>query len=351
MDHPIINSRRNIFIYYLVCIFMAGIYALFLYNFYNATLWQSLSESVVYTSVFSILGLGLWFVVRFSNIENVNFFNLAVNHLAIAVVTLILWLIIGYYSLNVLTFLFDDYNKFFNSLILWRVMMGITWYIMVVLVYYVIYYYRNFHERVLLQSALQSDIKTAEMQVLKARINPHFLFNSLNSINALTIEAPEKAREMIVKLSDYLRNTISGQQEGMKTFEEELINVNNYLDIEKVRFGDRLTVTEDISEGCKKDKVPGMIIQPLIENAIKYGVEENTGNVAIKIVADCFQGYLKVQIENRFNPEFKKPGGTGTGLSYIKKRVQLIYNRDDLVQVSANGRVFRVTLNFPQKIL
>jgi sensor histidine kinase YesM len=189
---------------------MAGIYALFVYNFYKATLWQSLAESVVYTSVFSILGLGLWFVVRFSNMENMNFFNLAVNHVAIAVVTMILWLVIGYYILNVLTFLFDDYKEFFNRLLLGRVMMGITWYIMVVLVYYVIYYYRNFHERMMLQSALQSDIKTAEMQVLKARINPHFLFNSLNSISALTLETSDKAREMIVKLSDYLRNTISG---------------------------------------------------------------------------------------------------------------------------------------------
>lgn len=348
MDHPVINSRRNLALYYLMWLFMAGIYGLFLYKFFSATLWQSIVESVFYTSIFSILGLGLWFTVRFSQMENTSLFNVAINHLAAVAVTLLLWLFIGFYSLSSFSFLFDGYKEFFDHLLLWRVLMGITWYMMIVLIYYVIYYYKNFQDRLILQTALQSDIKSAELQVLKSRINPHFLFNSLNSINALTLESPEKSREMIVKLSDFLRRTISGQQEGMGTFDEEIRNIKRYLDIEKIRFGDRLVVVTDVSKKCESNKIPGMIIQPLIENAVKYGVEENTGKVTVKIVADCFQGYLKVQIENDFDPDHKTPQGTGTGLQYIRKRMQLIYNREDLMTVSNNSHIFQVTLNFPQ---
>ncbi len=348
MDHPVINNRRNLALYYMIWLFMAGIYGLFLYKFFGATLWQSISESFIYSAIFSVLGIGLWFTVRFSQMENTGMFNMVINHLAAVSVTLILWLFIGFYSLSSLWFLFDDYQEFFDRFLMWRVLMGMTWYLMIVLVYYVVFYYRNFQEHLLMQTSLQTGIKSAELEVLKSRINPHFLFNSLNSINALTLEAPEKAREMIVKLSDYLRNVISGSQEVMKTFEDEIQNVHRYLDIEKVRFGERLEVVSDISRKCEGKRVPGLIIQPLIENAIKHGVEENTGNVRIAIVADCFQGYLKVQIENDFNPGHKTPAGTGMGLQYIKKRMQLIYNREDLVTINSNSHVFQVTLNFPQ---
>jgi len=328
---------------------MAVVYGLFLSNFYNTTVWQSIVESIVYTTFYSALGLGLWFAVRFSPVGGTSFFNMAINHLAAIAVTLIIWLLMGFYSLKPLTFLFDNYLDFFDSVLLWRVLMGITWYIMIVLVYYVIFYYKNFQERLTLQTSLQTDINTAELQVLKSQINPHFLFNSLNSINSLTIDAPEKARDMIVQLSDYLRSSITGQKEGMRTLNGEIKNINQYLDIEKVRFGERLEVIIDVSKKCEKNELPNMILQPLIENAVKYGVEENTGKVTIKIVADCFQGYLKIQIENNFDPENKVIRGTGTGLKYISKRMQLIFNRQDLTNVEIDGHIFRVTLNFPQE--
>jgi len=351
MDHPIINSRLNLSIYYLIWLFMAVIYGLFLIKFYDASVWQSVVESFVYAVLFSVLGLGLWFAVRFNQMGNTSLFNMAINHLAAISVTLILWLFLGFYSLKPITFFFDNYRDFFDHILLWRVLMGITWYIMIVLVYYVIFYYKNFQDRLTLQTTLQTDINTAELRVLKSQINPHFLFNSLNSINALTVDAPEKASDMIVKLSDYLRNSITGQKEGMRTLNVEINNINQYLDIEKVRFGDRLEVIMDVSEKCGENNLPNMILQPLIENAVKYGVEENTGKVTIIIVADCFQSYLKVQIENNFDPDNKVTGGTGTGLKYIEKRMQLIYNREDLTNVEVDKHIFRVTLNFPQNSL
>lgn len=348
MDHPIINNRLNLSLYYLIWLFMAVVYGLFLSKFYDATVWQSIAESIVYTTFYSALGLGLWFAVRFSPMGNTSLFNMAINHIAAIAVTLIIWLLLGYYSLKQLTFIFDNYLEFYDNVLLWRILMGITWYIMIVLVYYVIFYYKNFQDRLTLQTTLQSDINTAELQVLKSQINPHFLFNSLNSINSLTIDAPEKARDMIVQLSDYLRSTITSQKEGMRTLKREIQSINQYLNIEKVRFGDRLEIILDVSEKCEKNELPNMIIQPLIENAVKYGVEENTGKVTIKIVADCFQGYLKIQIENNFDPDNNVTRGTGTGLKYISKRMQLIYNRQDLTSVEVNGHIFRVTLNFPQ---
>jgi LytS/YehU family sensor histidine kinase len=154
---------------------------------------------------------------------------------------------------------------------------------------------------------------------------------------------------MVVKLSDFLRFSISEKPDTSRSFSEELDNINKYLDIEKVRFGERLSIVNDVAKKCLDAKIPSLILQPLVENAIKHGVHESIDKVEIRITADCFHGYLKVQVENDYDEDYRKAQtGNGIGLQNIVQRLKLVYGRSDLFSVNKEGGKFIVTITFPQ---
>ena len=125
-----------------------------------------------------------------------------------------------------------------------------------------------------LETSRQAEVlsREAELKALKAQVNPHFLFNSLNSISALTTIDPAKAREMCIRLSDFLRNSLRLGERPSIPFREELALASTYLDVEQVRFGKRLRVTQNFDTDCDACEVPPLLVQPLVENAIKHGI-------------------------------------------------------------------------------
>ena len=139
-------------------------------------------------------------------------------------------------------------------------------------------------------------------------------------------------------------------EEQLTSLEEELQNVNRYLDIEKIRFGKRLNVMLDINEKCQGLKLPGLILQPLIENAIKYGVYESVDESTVKISTACSDNTLKVKIENSYDPDFIIKKGEGIGLKNIRSRMAIMYNNKNLVHIGKTNDTFGVTLTFPQNI-
>jgi len=183
--------------------------------------------------------------------------------------------------------------------------------------------------------------------MLKSQINPHFLFNSLNSISSLTITNPEKARDMVIKLSDFLRYSVSTNTSRFTTLQNELANIQRYLEIEKVRFGDKLQF-EFILEGtCKDHLIPIMLLQPLFENAIKHGVYESIEKVKIEMDCKYTSGYLEIVIWNDFDPNAHARKGTGLGLNNIRERLRLLYKTDTLLKTSVEGTKFFVFLSLP----
>jgi LytS/YehU family sensor histidine kinase len=221
---------------------------------------------------------------------------------------------------------------------------------MIILAYYLLLFYQNFREKVVKESELKTLIKESELSSLKSQINPHFLFNSLNSISSLTIISPDKAREMIIKLSDFLRYSISHNDEQITSLKEELQNINRYLDIEKIRFGDRLKIVEDIDEQCLDKKLPGLILQPLIENAVKYGIYESIDQAKVEISTSCNEEVLKIKIKNDYDPDFIAKKGEGIGLKNIKNRLSIIYKNDNLMIINKLDNTYEVTIIFPQEI-
>lgn len=349
MSHPIANSRSNLIIYGIFCALMAMAHGTFLYSFYGATVYLAIVDSLVFSLLFGLVGLGLWYAVKYSQMETTNIGNLIVNHLTAIAITLVVWLLFGCNSLKLIPVINEGYEEFFSKTLVWRIFTGMMLYILIVLVYYLIMYYANYIEKINAENALKTNMKVAELNALKSQINPHFLFNSLNSISALTVSESKKAQDMILKLSDFLRFSIAENPDAMRTFSAEVANISRYLEIEKIRFGERLDIKHNIAKKCYEALVPSLILQPIVENAVKHGLSESLERVEIKITADCFHGYLKIQVENNFDDDKpKSKSGSGIGLQNIAQRMKLIYGREDLMLVGMDGNKFLVTLTFPQ---
>jgi len=191
--------------------------------------------------------------------------------------------------------------------------------------------------------------KEAELYKLRQQLQPHFLFNSLNSISALTGTQPEKARHMIHQLSDFLRGTLKKDEQQWSTLKEEMEYLQLYLDIEKVRFGYRLQTTVTNNEGVLQMKLPSMLLQPIVENAIKFGLYDTIGAVEIAIEAKEIDGQLQVIVQNPFDEETAQPlQGTGFGLASIQRRLYLLFARQDLLQTRKENNYFITTITIPQ---
>lgn len=221
-------------------------------------------------------------------------------------------------------------------------------YSLMVLIYYLYIQGEDRKDRKKKEDALQLQVREAEIDRIKAQINPHFLFNSLNSIASLTVNSPESAREMLVKLSTFLRYSFEYNENELTCVSKELEHIEMYMAIEKVRFGDRLNATFTIAKGTQDCKLPNMILQPLFENAIKHGVYESIEPIDIHTEARCEKGQLMVKIRNNFDPEAPPRKGKGFGLKLVASRLSLVYQVDNLMLVNKRSNTFEVTLVFPQ---
>jgi two-component system, LytTR family, sensor kinase len=191
--------------------------------------------------------------------------------------------------------------------------------------------------------------REAELYKLRQQLQPHFLFNSLNSISALITIQPAQARKMIQQLSDFLRGTLKKEENQWINLDEELQHLQLYLDIEKVRFGHRLNTVISSSAEAGKLQLPSMLLQPLVENAIKFGLYDTTEAVTISINAVPENNYLVVSIQNPFDPETSSPRqGTGFGLSSVQRRLYLLFARNDLLNTTHTDNLFTTVIKIPQ---
>lgn len=191
--------------------------------------------------------------------------------------------------------------------------------------------------------------REAELYNLRQQLQPHFLFNSLNSITALIGSRPEEARTMIHQLSDFLRGTLKKEDQQPVSLIAELEHLQLYLDIEKVRFGHRLSTEISYNDQCKEKKLPPMLLQPIVENAIKFGLYDTTGVVTISIFAECTENELQITVQNPFDPNTAKPmKGTGFGLSGVKRRLYLLFGRTDLIETRSFQHTFTSIVKIPQ---
>jgi two-component system, LytTR family, sensor kinase len=191
--------------------------------------------------------------------------------------------------------------------------------------------------------------KEAELFKLRQQLAPHFLFNSLNSISALIGSRPEQARKMIQQLSDFLRGNLKKEDQQWVPLSEEIQYLELYLDIEKVRFGHRLSTIIICDDDCLERKLPPMLLQPIVENAIKFGLYDTTEAVTISIRAWLDGKFVRIEVSNPFDPETSRPKkGTGFGLTSIQRRLYLIFARPDLMETRVDNNLFTTIVRIPQ---
>jgi LytS/YehU family sensor histidine kinase len=190
--------------------------------------------------------------------------------------------------------------------------------------------------------------KEAELFKLRQQLAPHFLFNSLNSISALIGSRPDQARKMIQQLSDFLRGNLRKEEQQWVPLSEELQYLELYLEIEKVRFGHRLSTELDYAPECLDYRLPSMLLQPIVENAIKFGLYDTTESVTISIRARLDSNYIRIEVINPFDPETSRPKkGTGFGLTSIQRRLYLLFARPDLLETRVEENLFITTVSIP----
>ena len=191
--------------------------------------------------------------------------------------------------------------------------------------------------------------KDAELYSLRQQLQPHFLFNSLNSISALVGSKPEQARKMIQQLSEFLRGTLKKEEHAWVTLAEEIQQLELYLEIEKVRFGHRLNTEIFIDETAKDLILPPLLLQPIVENAIKFGLYDTTEAVTIRLNAHKNDNELVITVKNPFDPETSSPKhGLGFGLSSATRRLFLLFSRTDLLTTQSTENLFTTIVKIPQ---
>ncbi len=200
-------------------------------------------------------------------------------------------------------------------------------------------------ERRLLES--QVTAREAELRALRAQLNPHFLFNSLNSINALVGSDPEAARRMTGLLGDFLRASLALGGRERVALEEELALADRYLAIEQVRFGARLAVERAVEPAAQRCLVPPLLIQPLIENAVKHGVADRVEGGTIRIAARRRGVALEITVENPRDPEAPPRRGSGLGLENVRQRLSALDPHLAHLDVAEERERFRTALTLP----
>jgi sensor histidine kinase YesM len=347
MINPFLKNKKILSVYCVVWFLIFLVHLSVLAFFLHINYLTAIADSAVFNLIYSSLGISLWYTVSFNSLENYTVLKIFFNHIAAAIITSGFWILIGFYMMSKIIAENKIYPEFLLKSLVWRFLIGILFYTIIICIDYVIIYYNNFQEKLLKEAELNSLVKEAELKTLKYQINPHFIFNSLNSISSLTISNPPKAQEMTIKLSAFLRGTLSKNEHQKNKLGEEINNAKLYLDIEKVRFADKFEFVEEIKNECKEMEVPSMILQPLFENAIKHGVYESLDKVTIKLKCGMDHEYFKITVENNYDPEAVPRKGEGIGIINIKNRLKLIYNHDNLVSIDKTNNVFKVNIFIP----
>lgn len=347
MSHPLFLKRSNLLYYVLAWLLVAVFQFLVLHFQFALSPQTALLDSFISNAVYAGMGLSFWYPCRYISLERKGLLSILLNHAITASMAALIWLGIVYLILVKIAAAGADYQQFFLLSFPWRFFIGVLLYFVMVAFYYLLIYYYNFQEKLTREAELNSLVKEAELKMLKFQINPHFIFNSLNSINSLILTDSTRASEMTVKLSEFIRATLSGNDIATKALGEELKTARLYLDIEKIRFGDKIRYNEDIEKECLETAVPGMFLQPLFENAIKHGVYESIQPVKIELACTRKNEYLEIILENDYDPETASAKGEGIGLKNIRSRLEMIYNRTNLLQFEKEGDIFRVKIYIP----
>ncbi|WP_235964601.1 sensor histidine kinase [Pedobacter gandavensis] len=330
-----------------MAIFLAwtSVFVLLFYYTLNFNWYISIADSLVTNGLLALACMILSNMLGYYQPKNETI-------LFVLVITLMLAGVITFISNFALSYLFTNeltYRSFLQLSLILRfiiVFVFLAWCALANILWYRLEEQSATQERLLTAQNLS---KEAELNKLRHQLQPHFLFNSLNSVYALTIMNPTEAGTMIMKLASFLRGNLKRDDEIWVKVEEEMEYIQLYLDIEKVRFSHRLNIEVKVAEETLDLCLPGTLLQPIVENAIKFGLYNTAAAITISIFVKVENNRLVITVQNPFDPEMRATGGTGFGLSAIKRRLYLLFGDEQLLQTKATeDNIYITTLKIPQ---
>ncbi|HYL83374.1 MAG TPA: histidine kinase [Candidatus Angelobacter sp.] len=346
--HPLL-TRGRFGLYLLAWIPLAGILVYVLAAGGRMGWTESATLVLPLCAIYVFVCLSAWYPVKSAPLGVTPIARIALTHVLAAALLSLVWMQLAKglaYALS----RYPDFTKIQEHLspqlpILFAA--GFLLYLLSVAYHYVILSLeasREAEARIMETNVLARE---AELKALKAQVNPHFLFNSLNSISALTSVDPKRAREMCILLAEFLRMTLGLGEKSVIPLAEELGLLDRFLAIEKVRFGARLHVEEDIHAESRALLVPPLVLQPLIENAVVHGIANLPEGGAIRMASQAHDGRLFFTIENTFDPDSTPTRRNGMGLANVRRRLEGRYGADASMQVTREAGQFRVQLSLP----
>lgn len=313
--------------------------------------WHATAIVVPVFLFYAFLCLSAWYPCRATPLGKVSFIRLLLTHLTAAVFFSFVWTRVGdafayaVLSPEELAALTRQFLPQVNAIFT----VGVLLYLLSVAFHYVLIAMEESRRAEAQASEALVLARDAELKALKAQINPHFLFNSLNSISALTSIDPSRARDMCVLLGEFLRLTLGLGEKTVVRFSEELDLLQKYLAIEKIRFGERLKTRETIQEESKPCLLPPLLLQPLMENAIRHGIANLPEGGEVRLTAERQNGRLEILVENSWDPDAPPRRSSGMGLRNVKQRLEARYGKEAALRVMAEGDLFQVSLSIPME--
>lgn len=348
MSHPITGNRRSVLIYSIVWLVMAALQGMMYWYFLEFSLSVVITDALFSNLLFGFLGLLAWYPTRYIPFQRQTPVYSILAHVVAGLLVLFIWVLVTMGVLDAVFSSQSEYIEFLNTSLVWRAVLGGLIYLVLVLIYYLVSNNQKLQERAQQEERLRNLVRDTELNLLKSQLNPHFLFNSLNSIASLTMSNPDEARDMIIRLSDFLRYSLKHRENEYVPLKEELGRMKDYLAIEKIRFGEKLQYVFNINGECEDFPVPTMIFQPLFENAIRHSVYESVEPVTIHFKCSPDNEFMRTVIFNDYDSQLPTKKGTGLGLNNVRQRVNLAYQDRGSVQWRGDKGVFTVTILFPR---
>jgi LytS/YehU family sensor histidine kinase len=335
-----------------VCVVAAWLTG-FIYAGFDVDLhWQVWKTAVLWYINLAILFPGIHWIASKVSLDRMSKSLFVVIHLASGCSVAFLWTVMAFLDLQINP---DPYTRrYLNTMYAQYFNIGLFVYAAVAGWIYILQYQRAAQEQLVREAELQRLAREAELRALRAQINPHFLFNALNSVNALVGKDPEGAREMNTRLGNILRYVLDGSEKQFVTLREELSFVNDYLRIEKLRLGDKLTIVVDVDEGLKDERIPPMTLEPIVENAIKHGIARHAHGGTIEIGVMRKAGAIECRIhdtgDGRHGIHKETMLDRGVGLRNTLERLKLHYADAFTFRVeNAEPSGCTVTLSIPAR--
>ena len=349
--HPLLARSGAFAVYLIAWVPLTAILGALLVLAGGMTALEAAVVSPLLTGVYAFVCLSSWYLCVAFPIRTSRLFSLAVTLTVASVVAASLWVLWGATLGGLLALAppFATLPEALRRATLVVLLLGILLYLLAVALHYLLAAARDAKEREEREVELKSLARDAELQALKERLNPHFLFNALNSIGSLAATRPEEARRMCALLSDFLRTTLGLSGKAEIPLSEEIALARRYLAVERVRFGDRLGFTEDLDPAAADSLVPPLLLQPLVENAVKHGIAGRIDGGTLTLVTKRFGDRVSIVVENPAGDDAPRAAGTGLGLVNVARRVSASWGDAGHFSARRVDATFRAEIELPAR--